>query len=291
MKEIPIQLLTALKRPGRSTCFLVKIVDNEGNVHGFTTLDAVVNFDDGIHAAAYLPNQEMRPQNIQASSEMTVDNTELLGWFGPTIEQLVLAGRFSMAEITIYRVSYLRLSYGAEVVAFGTVGEIEYSANAQGKRKVEYRSLSQQLKQRVNDRYSLTCRVPFGSEKCGMPLVWENATIVNVEDNFLRFQVSGITRPDNYFTLGVVRFDSGLNETAELEIESWTDDGWITLSFVTPYPIPLGGNVAIRQDCDKTEFACKAYGNIVNMRAEHLTPVQDQALMVPGAYIKSQNAL
>ena len=79
MKEIPIQLLTALKRPGRSTCFLVKIVDNEGNVHGFTTLDAVVNFDDGIHAVSYSPNDEMRPQNIQSSSEMTVDNTELLG--------------------------------------------------------------------------------------------------------------------------------------------------------------------------------------------------------------------
>lgn len=291
MKQIPIQLLNSLKRPGRSTCFLVKVVDNENNVHGFTTLDAVVNFNDGIHQVAYAPNQEMRPQNIQSSSDMDVDNTELLGWFGPTVEQLVLAGKFSMAEITIYRVSYLRLSYGAEVVAFGTVGEIEYSTNAQGKRKVEYRSLTQQLKQTVNEQYSLTCRVPFGGEECGMPLVWEDATIIDIEDNFLRFRVSGISRPDNYFTLGVVKFTSGNNDGAELEIESWTTDGWITLSFVTPYPIPNGGSVRIRQDCDKTEFACKAYGNIVNMRAEHLTPVQDQSLMVPGAYIKSQNAL
>ena len=131
MKVIPIQLLDALKKPGRSTCFLVKVVDKNGTVHGFTTLDAAITFDDGFGVLQYFPNQEMRPQNIQASSDMDVDNTELVGWFGPTIEQLVLAGKFSLAEITIYRVSYLRLSYVAEVVAFGAVGEIEYSTNAQ----------------------------------------------------------------------------------------------------------------------------------------------------------------
>lgn len=289
--EIPVQLLSSLKRPGRSTCFLVKVVDNDQVAYGFTTTDTIVNFDDGYHSVGYKPNQEMRPMNIQSSSDMDVDNTELEGWFGPEIEQLVLAGKFSRAEITIYRVSYLRLSYGAEVVAFGTIGEIEFSTNAQGKRKIEYRGFAQLLKQHVNDLYSLTCRVPFGGPECGMPLVWENATVTTVEDNYLRFQVSGIARPDDYFTLGVVEFTSGDNNTAQLEIESWTSDGWITLSFPTPYTIPVGATLRIRQDCDKTETACKAYGNIINMRAEHLTPTQDQSLMVPGAYIKSQNAL
>ncbi|QYW02127.1 hypothetical protein CPT_Sonora_024 [Stenotrophomonas phage Sonora] len=291
MKNIPVQLLTALQKSGRSTCYLVKVIDTAGGVHGFATLDAVVNFDDGTGMLAYLPDQEMRPQNIQSTSDMDVDNTELEGWFGPAIENLVVAGLFSLAEVWVYRVSYLRLNYGAEVVAFGNVGKIEYSSNSQGKRKIEWRSLAHLLKQKVNDQWSLTCRVPFGSPQCGKPLVWQPGQVADVEDNFLRFRVSGITRPDDYFVLGVVRFTSGDNTGAELEIESWTSDGWVTLSFVTPFAIDSGVFVSLRQDCDKTEFSCKAYNNIPNMRAEHLTPVQDQSLMVPGAYIKSQNAL
>lgn len=291
MKQIPLLLLESLQKPGKSTCFLVKIDDREGNTHGFTTLDRIVRADDGEGMLTYQPDQELRPQNLQFSAGMDVDNTDLLGWFSPEIEKLVVAGKFSMARITIYRVSYLRLSYGMEVVAFGTVGEIEYAANKQGKRKIEYRSLTQQLRQTVSDAYSLTCRTDFGDEFCKMPLVWEPAIINAVDDQFLRFRIAGVVRPDNWFTLGVIRFDTGNNTGAELEVESWTEDGWVTLSFVTPYAVVNNVQVSIRQDCDKTWFNCYAYNNMVNMRAEHLTPVQDQSLMVPGAYIKSQNAL
>lgn len=290
-KTIPLQLLTTLKKPGRSTCYLVKVVDADGTAHGFAGLDAIVRFNDGFHNVVYQPDEEMAPQNILNTANMDVDSTDLLGWFGPGVEQLVLSGLFNSAEITIYRVAYLRTEYGAEVVAYGTVGDIEYSTNKQGKRKMEFRSISQELKMKVNDQFSLTCRADFGDEDCGMPFVWEAATIVDVEDNFLRFQVSGIARPDNWFVLGVVKFLDGDNATKTLEIESWTTDGWLTLSFVTPYAIPMGGLVELRQDCDKTATSCKDYGNIVNMQAEHLTPVQDLALMVPGAYIKSDNAL
>lgn len=291
MKDIPVLLLATFKKAGRSTAYLVKVVDKDGVAHGFTTLDAIVPFNDGYHAISYQPDEEMRPQNIMSSSDIETDNTELMGWFGPGMEELVVAGKFSFAEVTIYRISYLRLSYGAEVLAFGTVGEIEYSTNAQGKRKIEFRSLAEQLKQKVNDLYSLTCRVPFGGPDCGMPLVWESATVAEVEDNFLRFRVTGLAQPDGWFDLGVARFTSDDNTGAELEVESWTADGWITLSFVTPYAIPVGATLDVRRDCDKTEAACIGYGNIVNMRAEHLTPVEDQSLMVPGAYIKSEQAL
>jgi uncharacterized phage protein (TIGR02218 family) len=290
MKQIPILLLDAFKKTGRSTCFLVKIVDQEGTAHGFASLDSVVRMDDGYHIIDYQPDQEMRPQNIQSTNSMETDNTELLGWFSKQMEQLVLSGLFNSAEITIYRVSYLRLWHGAEVLAYGTVGEIEYSANSQGKRKIEYRSLTDVLKSKVNDLYSLTCRADFGDENCRMPFSWEPATVGAIEDNFLRFQLVGLVRPDNWFNLGVIEFLTGPNTGFEGEVESWTADGWITLSFVTPYAItPVA--VRIRQDCSKTESECIAYGNIINMQAEHLTPVQDLALMVPGAYIKSQNAL
>jgi len=291
MKSIPLELITAFAKPGKSTCFLVRIKDTDGDNHGFTNLDAVVRFDDGDGELVYLPNHELNPMNIQNSLDMEVDNTELVGWFGTALEELVLAGKFMQAEISVYRISYLRTEYGCEVVAYGTVGTIEYSANTQSKRKIEYRGLGQKIKAKVNDVFSLTCRASFGDEDCRMPFVWETGTIIDVEDNFMRFRVSGITRPNDWFVLGVCEFLSGPNSTAQLEIESWSADGWLTLGFVSSFAVENGVSLRLRRDCDKTETACLDYGNIVNMQAEHLSPVQDQSIMVPGAYIKSQNAV
>lgn len=292
-KNIPLALLDAYSRRGTSTCFVIKVVTRENLVYGFTTADFVVRFDDGLGIVQYKPNEELRPQNIQSSADMTVDNTKLIGWFSQLVEQKVLSGAFDAAEITIYRVSYLRLSYGYEIVGYGTVGEIEYSSDAKDKRKVEFRSLTQQLTINVNQFYSLTCRAEFGDDKCGMPFVWFDGTVELIPDqnDYIVFKVNGIAQPEGYFELGVINIVDGPNAGADLEVESWAADGTVKLSYVAPYPLTDGINVRLRKDCGKTESDCIAYGNIVNMRAEHLTPTEDQSVMVPGAYIKSQNSL
>lgn len=291
MKTIPIQLLESYKKPGRSTCFLVRIKDDEDNVYGFTNLDARVRLDDGDGMVTYSPRQELNPQNILNTSDMDVDSTELHGWFDDLMEKAVLAGKFANAEVTVYRTSYLRQSAGVEVVAFGTAGKIDFSADRGGKRKLEWRGFTDVLRSKRNDQYSLTCRNRFGDDKCGMPFVWESATITSVQDNRSRFTVAGLSRPDNYYTFGLVEFNGGPNDGATLEIEEWHADGRIVLSFVTPYVIDNGLSIRVRRDCDKRAQTCIDYGNIVNMNAEHLTPTENQSLMVPGAYIKSANAL
>lgn len=292
MKTIPISLQDRLSRPTGSWAYLAKVVSKkDGSVYGFTTLDADIRFNDGIHDVVYDCSNELRPQNVQQDLSYEADNTELLGWFNKSLEKLVLAGRFDRAELTIYRVSYLHLEDGAEVIAYGTVGEIDFSPNAKSKRKVEYISLKGQLEQTINEMYSLTCRTQFGSDECGMPFVWENGTVANVGSSpYLAFQVTGPSRPAGYFDFGIIEVLTGDNTGAELEIESWAADGTVQLSFLAPYPMKNGDTVRVRRDCGKTESDCKAYGNIINMRAEHLTPVEDAGVMVPGAYIKSVNA-
>lgn len=290
MKTIPIALMTDLRKLGTSLCFAVKVRCVDGQVFGFTNLDADLRFDDGEGMLRYSSSEELCPQNIQTESNFEVDNTDLLGWFDEEMEKLVMAGKFSAAEVTIYRVSYQRLSNGLEVVAYGNVGEIDFARNKKGKRKVEFRSLMQQLKQRATNSYSLLCRAKFGDEKCGMPYVWESGVVSAVEDLNLKFTVTGLVHDDAYFDFGVVRFTSGDNTGAELEVETWLETGEVTLSFVTPYPVKVGDEFDIRRDCGKTETDCKAYGNIINMRAEHLTPVENSSVMVPGAYVKSVGA-
>lgn len=291
MKQIPIQLDGALQKHGRSTAFLVKVLDDEGDLHGFTNLDKRIEFDDGEGSTVYSPRMELYPQNIQNTSDMDVDNTELHGWFDEVMEAKVLAGKLANAQITIYRVQYLKLHYGAEVVAYGMAGKIDYTPEKSGKRKLEWRSFTDLLKSKRNDLYSTTCRNQFGDDKCGMPFIWHSATISSVEDNRTRFYVSGLSEPDHHFSLGVVEFLGGPNAGATIEVEDWRADGRVVLTFPTPFAVTDALNVRFRQDCPKTALACIDYGNIVNMNAEHLTPTQDQSLMVPGAYIKSANAL
>lgn len=292
MKQINLQLLSTFQKPGRSTCFCCKAVSQDGTVVvGFTNLDDVVRFNDGEHYVEYDPTQPLIPQNIQNTSDLDPDNTELHGWFNDEVKAALMSGILQSAEITIYRVAYLKLSAGAEVVAYGTLGKVEYTADSSGSRKIEFRGLDDLIENAGCPLTSVTCRNDFGDEVCKMPFVWQAGTISNVEDSLFRFQVSGITQPNGYFDLGVVRFNDGENATTELEIESWTSDGWITLSFAPPNNILDGVSVSLRQDCDKTFANCKSYNNVRNMDAEHLMPVSDTSLMVPGAYIKSNNAL
>ena len=293
-RDIPIELLDAFARPGKSTCFLVKVKSlSNSDIFGFTTLDAALRFNDGRDEVLYRASNILKPQNIQATWDIEdPDNTELHGWFDDILAQTVSAGLLTGGEITIYRVAYNRLSYGAEIVGFGTVGKAEFSASKQGSRKVEFRGLSDALRRKINPVYSLTCRNTFGDERCGKAFVWENATISSVSNNLMAFTVTGPSRPDDYYGFGVVKFVDGNNANVEMEVETWGTDGTVKLSFVTPYPIESGVQVQFRQDCDKLDTTCiNTYNNIINFNGEHLTPVQDQSLMVPGAYIKSNNAI
>lgn len=291
---IPIQLVDALAKPGKSTCFLIKVKSKLTDaVYGFTTLDAALRFNDGVNDILYRAYNVLNPQNIQSSWDIKdVDNTELHGWFDDVVGQAVTAGLLGGAEITIYRVAYNHLSYGAEVVGFGTVGKAEFSASKQGSRKIQFRGLGDALLTKVNPVYSLTCRNEFGDKRCGKPFIWEPATVLEVYNNLMAFKVTDISRPADYYNFGVVKFIDGNNANVQMEVEHWEADGDVKLSFLTPYPIVSGTEVWFRRDCDKMDLTCiNTYNNILNFNGEHLTPVQDQSLMVPGAYIKSNNAL
>jgi len=289
MKNIPAALQSAYDKPGTSVCFLVKIVRRDGGIDGFCSVDKDITMFDGIDTVTYDSAQELRPQNIQQELNYEPDNTDLLGWFGEDVEKRVLAGIYNSAEVTIYRVAYLNLSAGVEFIASGIVGAIDFSADGKGKRKIEYNGLTKLLSQTVNESYSLTCRNQFGDYRCGMPFVWSNATITEVGANaYMTFKVAGGVAPDGYYDFGVIKVLTGDNAGADkLEVEQWLMDGTVQLSFLAAYPFKVGDQLQLRRDCGKTAADCIAYNNIINMNAEHLTPVQDKSIMVPGAYIKS----
>lgn len=292
MKSIPASLAARLQSRMRTMCYLIRVASKTSSaVFGLTTLDAAITFDDGNGALTYSPLNSLDPQNVQSTSSMDVDTTEAHGWFQDAVRAAVDAGVITSAEAAIYRVDYTALSAGAEVVMYGVVGAVAFETNPQSPRKIEIVGLDGLLKTKRNAQYSITCRNTFGDSRCGMPLTWDPATVAEVSDGLLLFRVTGATQPAEYFDFGVVRFDTGDNAGAQLEIERW-DGQWVRLSFATPYPVSVGDTVSLRRDCNKFASTCyNTYNNMINFNGEHLTPVQDQSLMVPGAYIKSSRAL
>lgn len=289
MKKIPIRLQSHLQEYATTWCYIMRVAcvgKWAGVVRGFTSLDQSLVYDDGDGAVTYRSDNGFMPAKFQQQADFSVDNTDLTGWV--TDEDIseadILAGIFDAAEVTIYRVNYMDLSQGHEVVAFGTLGETEFDEN---RWKCEFRSLTQQSKQPYGKVYSLTCRNQYGDEKCKMPFEWFNVTIDALgEDPHLVIVASELEQADGYFAPGVVEVLTGANAGADMDVDQFFTGGIIQLALQMPMPFQAGDTIRIRVDCDKEFSTCKVKGNVLEFRGEHLTPVADTALAVPGAYIR-----
>lgn len=293
MKRIPIALQSHLREPATTWCFLLRVACVgrwDGVVLGFTTLDVDLSYDDGAGVIAYRSENGFKPERIQSAADFGVDNTDLMGWVaatGVTAEE-VAAGLLDYAEVTVYRVNYMDLSQGHEVVMFGTCGQTKFRGNAW---TTEFRSLMQRARQTISTVYSLTCRAGYGDEKCRMKFVWTKGIVsAGGSDPNRVFVASGLTESTGHYDLGVIQWISGRNTGLESEVFSFEAGGSIRLGLPAGFDIGVGDSFRIRQDCDKTFATCKQKGNVLNFRGEHLTPVSDTSLSVPGAYVRSVDA-
>lgn len=289
MKQIPFQLQSHLRGHATTWCYLMRIAcvgKWAGVVRGFASVDHALEYDDGQGALLYRSDNGFMPSKFQQAADFSVDNAEATGWVvddGIT-ETDILAGIFDAAEVTIYRVNYMNLAAGHEVVAFGTLGQTVFNENTW---KCEFRSLTQMAKQPYGQVYSLTCRNQYGDEKCKMPFVWHEATVTGVGENpMLVIEASALGQADGYFAPGVVEILTGANAGADMDVDAFFSGGIIRLALQLPMPFVIGDTFRIRQDCDKLFSTCKAKGNVLEFRGEHLTPVADTALAVPGAYVR-----
>ncbi|AVU00517.1 DUF2163 domain-containing protein [Xanthomonas oryzae] len=290
MKDIPLLLREHLAQDTTTTCILLKVVcagTFAGRVLGFTSLDETVVYHDGLHTVAYTRDNGFYPAAYEASSELSADNTDVTGYAsdsGITIAD-VQAGVLDNAQVTIYRVNYMDLGMGHEIVGYGKTGR----AAVTGQRwKVAFKSLIRLLEQTINPVWSLTCRAQYGDGRCGLPFEWFAGSVAQPGSDPLRlFVPSGLSQVAGDFAPGVLEWQSGDNAGAQMEVESYAPSS-LQLSLTMPFPINAGDRFRIRRDCDKTHLTCKARGNLLRFRGEHLTPVAQAALMVPGAYVKTK---
>ena len=310
MKSIPIALQTHLNQDATTWCYLCQVRTKSGVVLGFSGLDVDVVYDDGAGEVTYrADNGGFAPDRIQAAADLAVDNTEMEGWISDTgiTEQQIRAGLFDYARVKIYRVNYMDLSQGHEIMAFGTLGETKFSRTGW---RCEFRSLKQQLKQPVNRMYSLLCPARFGSKPigtggpqpeeklyCGKDWVWVDGTVssVDAEEPDRIFEDDSATEATGYFLPGVIQWLTGDNAGHESDIESYVLSGGVgefQVSLPLPFPAQPGDTYRRRQDCNKIAVGteevpgdCKnKHNNLLMFRGQHLIPLADaSSSMIPGA--------
>lgn len=307
MKNIPVALKNHLALDATTWCLLCRIKCKDGTVLGFTNLDTAVDYDDGRGSVSYrADNGGFMPERYSATADLSVDNTDLTGWIsdsGITIQQ-IRAGIFDYARIDIYRVNYMDLSNGHEVMARGSLGQTQYGKTSW---RNEFRSLTQQLKQTISLLYSLTCRAKFGSQPlgtvgeqptekyyCGVIWTWVEGAVTAVgAEPDLSFTDTSATEDDDWYQPGVIQWLTGDNAGMESDIDSFAD-GTFGLLVPTPSLIQVGDTYRSRQDCNKIALSrngmrgdCKdKHNNLQKFRGEHLIPIEDAgASLVPGAQI------
>lgn len=310
MKTIPIALQNHLNQDATTLCLLTRVELKSGEVIGFTDLDEAIVYDDGDGPVTYSAENGFTPSRLQTSADLSVDNAELTGLVTDSgfTEAQIRAGLFDYAKVRVYRVNYMSMSDGHEIIATGTAGETTFSENGW---RTEFRSLTQQLKQPISSLYSLTCRARFGSmpigtddgsfeEKypCGKAFTWVDGTVTSVGANVrLNFTDTSATEADEFYNNGVTEWLTGDNAGVQMEVDTYAHnsnvDATFNLILPLPYPIQVGDTYRRRKDCSKewddAENGCLFHWGAErsdHFRGEPHIPIADGGQsMVPGAQV------
>lgn len=315
MKSIPITLQSHLDLDATTLCNITRVETKDGTVYGFTDLDFDIVYDDGDGSVTYKAENGFTHSRQQAAADTSVDNSELAGIVSDTgiTMQQIRAGLFDYARVRIYRINYESLSDGHEIIAVGTAGETRFSDSGF---RVEFRSLTQQLKQPLSPAYSITCRARFGSKAigandidsngavsfeelhpCGMDFTWFGGSVDSVgASTRTTFTDTGLNQVDGFFNPGVVEWLTGSNAGAQMEVDDFNNNSngqSVRLALPMPYAIQVGDTFRIRQDCTKVhddpDHGCLHHWGVEwinHFQGEPDIPVADGgANMIPGAQI------
>lgn len=286
MRYIPPALRAHLQQDVTTTCKLLRLELQDGRVFGMTTLDADV-FYQGV---LYRSQTGADPSVIATDTGLSVDNAE----------SMTLAANSSLTGITVtganagdlddatwqmLLVNYRDLSMGHMILDAGDVGNVTVTEDMSV--TIELISFVMRLRQRIGTLDSRTCRAVFGNPAkgqlgCGVNAnaYWVTATVTGVDQDEPQrlFSSVGLSLPVHPVP-GRVQWLTGDNSSRVrlYQLEAFlSSSGTIALLEDTYYPIRVGDQFRIRQDCDKLWTTCKnRYGNLINFKGEPYIPSGD----------------
>lgn len=263
-KSIPITLQEDYSGYALTVCHITRIRTKDGQLFGFTDLDVPLDYDaapfiDGegneipgddfgmmTHIAE---NGGITLSKIESSCDLTVNNGELKTVPDDVITpEKMLAGLLDSAEVYVYRVNYMDLSRGHELLHYGFGDTARVSENVA---YTGFRSMSDRLKETEIELWSKTCPHKFGGPKCPKTLVWVAGEVTGVDyDEPTRIFGGDFAPADNFYKFGILLWKTGDNAGKEYDVER-NQAGTIVLLIDTEFAVQIGDEYDIRQDCSK----------------------------------------
>lgn len=267
-------------------CRMLRLGLIDGGVITVTDHDRELTLDIGEGDELYSPRTGIAASDLALSTGFEADDVEVTGPLVATASEpwhvtkaMVLGGRLDDAVAHFFQVNWKSLGSGPVRLLKGRV----VLAEVEGDRfKLTIHSEISKFSQEVGRIITPYCDADFGDARCGyvVPTVAAEVTAVT---NARQFTVSFTgSYADDYFNKGTVEFLTGsLAGIRKVEISDWSSTGNVTLWTDLPDLPQVGDELNLRQGCDKTRDACKAFDNVVNFRGFPDVPGTDQVLRYP----------
>lgn len=282
-------------------CNCVKITRLDGQVFGFTSLDADLVFD----GVTYEAQTSVDASELSGQEGSGVDNLDIIGLLTSNriTDTDIRAGLWDGAKVELFLVNFEDTTMGRIPLLVGNLGNFSFDG---ARYQVEIRSLSQRLAQQIVDLTSPICRVralfdakcmPKGYNENGVPVQENtltpagfrfNAPVESVQSLFVvtfggpTTPTGGETKVTGYYSYGRVRFTTGLNANIEREVKSHAlsaSKAQMTLQEPFPFTVGVGDTALIEAGCDRKFATCQTkFLNTLNFQGEPHLPGNDAVL-------------
>lgn len=265
-----------------TNCTCWQLTRRDGIVFRFTDHDQDIVYLGNTYEAAFGYNRSA----VQTSHDFSVDNLVMTGFYDGsrvTVEDL-RAGLFDFADVRIFMLNWADLTMGDIKIKRGYLGDV--TSTPSGIFETQLNGLNQILTNNVGDLFTPTCRVDLGSSgfrKCNknltdMTVTGAVSSLYNTRQFFSTIN-GGVPAfaVDNWYTLGVLTWTSGLNIGRNIEIKGWSQaNAGILLYLPMQEPVQVGDTFSMYPGCNKHVAHCRdKFNNIVNMQAEPYVPGSD----------------
>lgn len=269
MKTISASMLTHLGQEVTTLTTCWKITLTNGSIKAFTGLD----MDIVVAGITYKATTGFSSSGVP-SAGASINSIDIKSFIDDVdiTETDILSGLYDGAKVEMFKVNWNDLTGGTIVQQVGWIGDVSVEGDVF---VAEVRGRGQNLKTKLGQLYSPTCRALLGDARCTVNLTpFKVTSSVNTVSSNTLFGVASLGgHIVDYFKKGKIIWSSGLNAGITTEINTNPTTSSISLLFSPPFAISIGDTLDIYPGCDKSIATCRdVYSNIVNFRGEPYIP-------------------